>query len=96
MTKAVLKGVGIVLGIVLSVGLVLSAFYRFDFSGDGPLLTSRFSFLVFVRQIPKHAHWMVPFVLLTAAIIPARALQWRATLPKPVPFKERYHLVAIG
>ena len=91
-----LKVLALVLGGILSVGLVLSAFFKFDLSGKGPLLTRRFSFLNFIQDIPEHLPWFIPFVLLTAAIIPLRALQWQRTLPKKVPFRERYHMVAIG
>ena len=35
-------------------------------------------------------------MLLQASLIPLRAVQWQPTLSKPVPFRERYHLVAIG
>jgi glycosyltransferase 2 family protein len=96
MASKAVKVLGAAVGAVLSVVLVLSAFYRWDFTGAGPLLTSRFSLLTFIRQIPHHLGWMIPFILLTAAMVPLRAVQWGATLPAKVPFRERYHLVAIG
>jgi len=85
-----------IVGLVLSVGLLSTAFFRWNFSGEGPRLIPRFSFEKFVEDLPGHLVWLVPFMLLQAAIIPLRALQWQRTLYKRVPFRERYHLVAIG
>lgn len=93
--KVSLKAIGAVVGTVLSVLLISTVFVRWDLSG-GPLLTPRFSLGEFIRDVPQHLSWMVPFALLTAAVIPLRALQWQRTLQRHVPFKERYHLVAIG
>jgi glycosyltransferase 2 family protein len=93
--KAALKVVAAVLGAVISVLLVLTVFFTFDFS-QGLQLIPRFSVGKFVRELPRHLRWLVPFAMLTALIIPLRALQWQQTLRKRVPFKERYHLVAIG
>ncbi len=94
--RTTLKVLGTVLGVVVSVALVLSAFFRIHLSGDAPLLEPRFPLLRFLRDIPSHLPWLVPFVVLSAAVLPLRALQWQRTLSKPVPFRERYHVVAIG
>lgn len=88
-------GVGL-LGLAISAVLLLSVFFRWSPGGEGPLLVPRFDFGLFLANLPQHLDWVLPFILLTAAMIPLRALQWRATLPKRVPFRERYHLVAIG
>jgi uncharacterized protein (TIRG00374 family) len=85
-----------VVGVVLSAALISTAFFRWNLSEPGPLLVPRFSLGEFFRELPGHLPWLIPFLLLSASVIPLRALQWQRTLSKPVPFKERYHLVAIG
>jgi uncharacterized protein (TIRG00374 family) len=85
-----------VVGAVLTVALISTAFCRWNLSGPGPLLVPRFPLGDFFRELPGHMVWFIPFLLLSAAMLPLRALQWQRTLNKPVPFKERYHLVAIG
>jgi glycosyltransferase 2 family protein len=94
--KTLLKGLVAFVGLVVSIALIVAVFYRWDLSGKGPLLTSRFNFGQFIQKIPEHGHWLWGFVLLTAMIIPFRAVQWQATLQKQVPYRERYHFVAIG
>ncbi len=94
--KALLKAVLALVGVVLSVVLISTAFFRWNLGGPGPLLVPRFSFSEFFRELPGHLVWLIPFMLLSASIIPARAFQWQRTLQKQVPFQERYHLVAIG
>lgn len=89
------KFLSVVVGALLTVVLLLSAFYRFNL-GDGPLLIPRFSFKEFVQELPSHLDWLVVFIALTAAILPLRAVQWQRTLSKKVPLSERYHFVAIG
>jgi len=85
-----------VVGVVLSVGLVGSTFFRVGREDGRLTLTPRFDLSTFLADLPGQVVWLVPFILLSAAIIPLRALQWQATLPRPVPFRERYHLVGIG
>ncbi|MBI3183969.1 MAG: flippase-like domain-containing protein [Myxococcales bacterium] len=80
---------------MLSVVLIASVFFRVRLGG-GALLTPRFDFARFLSELPGHLGWIVPFALAAAAMLPLRALQWQATLPKPVSLRERYHLVAIG
>jgi len=82
--------------VALTSVLISTAFFRWNLRGEGPLLTPRFSFSDFFRDLPGHLDWLIVFVLLSASMIPLRAIQWQRTLSKPVPFKERYHLVAIG
>ncbi|XXF80346.1 lysylphosphatidylglycerol synthase transmembrane domain-containing protein [Myxococcaceae bacterium GXIMD 01537] len=94
--KTLLKALLALLGVVISAVLVSTAFFSWHLRGPGPLLVPRFSFSQFMRDLPGHLVWLIPFMLLSASIIPLRAVQWRYTLPKPVPFRERYHLVAIG
>ncbi|MET0402250.1 MAG: lysylphosphatidylglycerol synthase domain-containing protein, partial [Cystobacter sp.] len=93
--RTVLKVLAVGVGAVLSVFLVSSAFFRWSL-GPGPLLTPRFPLEQFVEDLPGHLPWLIPFLLLSAAILPLRAVQWQTTLSKPVPLRERYHLVAIG
>jgi hypothetical protein len=85
-----------VVGAGISAALISTAFYRWNLSGPGPLLVPRFPLGEFFRELPGHLVWLVPFLLLSAAVLPLRALQWQRTLSKRVPFKDRYHLVAIG
>ena len=94
--KALLKAVLALVGVVLSAVLLSTAFFRWNLKGPGPLLVPRFSLSDFVSDLPGHLVWLIPFMLLSAAIIPLRAAQWQRTLKKRVPFQERYHLVAIG
>ncbi len=85
-----------VVSVVLTVALLSTAFFRWNLRGPEPLLVPRFSLEKFFRELPGHLPWLIPFLLLSAAVLPLRALQWQRTLRKPVPFRERYHLVAIG
>lgn len=94
--RASLKALLVLVGVVLSVLLVSTAFFRWNLTRPGPLLEPRFSLEKFLRELPGHLVWLIPFMLLSASIIPLRALQWQRTLSKPVPFRERYHMVAIG
>ncbi|WP_338873847.1 lysylphosphatidylglycerol synthase transmembrane domain-containing protein [Myxococcus stipitatus] len=86
----------VVLGTLFSLVLLSTAFFRWNLRGPGPLLAPRFSFSDFIGDLPGHLVWLIPFVVLQGSVIPLRAVQWQSTLPKRVPFRERYHLVAIG
>lgn len=90
-----LKVLAVIVGVALSAFLVSSAFFHWNL-GPGPLLTPRFPLERFFADLPGHLVWLIPFMLLSAAILPLRAVQWQTTLSKPVPLRERYHLVAIG
>ncbi|MCY1021525.1 lysylphosphatidylglycerol synthase transmembrane domain-containing protein [Pyxidicoccus sp. MSG2] len=94
--RTLIKALLAVLGLVLSVFLLSTAFFRWNLHDAGPLLQPRFPLGEFVRALPGHLVWLVPFLLLQASVIPLRAVQWQSTLRRPVPLKERYHLVAIG
>lgn len=94
--RTVVKALLGAVGVCLTAVLVASVFFRFNLRGEGPLLAPRFPLRAFFGSIPGHLPWLVAFMLLSASIIPLRAIQWQATLPRRVPFKERYHLVAIG
>ncbi len=85
-----------VVGTVATVALMSTAFFKWSFKADEPLLTQRFPLGEFVRELPQHFGWLALFVLLSASMIPLRAVLWQKTLSAKVPFKERYHLVAIG
>jgi glycosyltransferase 2 family protein len=91
-----LRILGAVVGVTLTAILVSTAFFYWDLGGEGPLLTPRFSIGDLVSDFPSHLDWLVFFVLLTASIIPLRAVQWQRTLAQAVPFRVRYHMVAIG
>jgi uncharacterized protein (TIRG00374 family) len=95
-SRVLLKVLVGILGAVLSAVLISTAFFHWNLRGGGPLLVPRFPLGEFFRELPGHLVWLVPFMLLEASIIPLRALQWQQTLQRKVPFRERYHLVAIG
>jgi hypothetical protein len=96
MRRTHLKVLGGAVGLVLTSILISTAFFRWNLAGHGPLLIPRFSLQEFVQDLPGHLDWLVPFALLTASVIPLRAVQWQRTLARKVPFAERYHIVAIG
>ncbi len=91
-----LKTLLALLGVAISAVLLSTVFFQWSFDGVGPMLTPRFSLRDFASDLPQHLTWMLPFILLSAAIIPLRAVQWQRALKKKVPLSERYHLVAIG
>lgn len=95
MHRTHLKVLGGALGLLLTALLISTVFFRWNLGGQ-PLLVPRFSGRDFFRDLPGHLDWLVPFALLTASLIPLRAIQWQRTLSRKVPFTERYHLVAIG
>ncbi|WP_163998398.1 lysylphosphatidylglycerol synthase transmembrane domain-containing protein [Pyxidicoccus caerfyrddinensis] len=94
--RTLIKALLAALGLVLSVVLLSTAFFKWNLRGAGALLQPRFPLDEFVRALPGHLVWLLPFLLLQASVIPLRAVQWQSTLRRPVPLKERYHLVAIG
>ena len=94
--KTHLKVLGGILGVCLTAVLISSVFFHWNLSGKAPLLTPRFSFAKFIHDLPHHVPWLLAFMALSASLIPLRAVQWQRTLSKRVPFKERYHTVAIG
>jgi uncharacterized protein (TIRG00374 family) len=94
--RAWLKGLLILVGVVVSVFLISTAFFRWNVGEPGPLLVPRFSLRRFFRELPGQLVWLIPFMLLSASIIPLRAVQWQRALGRAVPLRERYHLVAIG
>ena len=77
-------------GTLISLSLVALVFVRVGFPGHLTLAS------LFLEQLPKQWRWLLPFALLSASMLPSRALQWQAALEKKVPLRERYHLVAIG
>jgi hypothetical protein len=91
-----IQGIGGGLGLVLSLLLASTAFVHWSWASGALHVEPRFSFGLFVRTVPHQLYWLLPFMILSAAIIPLRAMQWQRTLSRPVPFSERYHLVAIG
>lgn len=95
--KVSLKTLGVVVGVVLTVLMVASVFFKFNLHGGAHhLLEPRFTLHNFFSQLPHHLKWLIPFAVLSFLMLPLRALQWQTTLQKKVPFNERYHMVAIG
>lgn len=76
--------------------LILLVFFRIEWA-DGPALVPRFDLGTFVRGLPAHARWLVPFAVLTATLPALRALVWRAAVPAPPPsVADAYHATAMG
>jgi glycosyltransferase 2 family protein len=73
-------------GAALTCGVALAAlaFFRVEWRG-GPVLTPRFDLAAFVRRLPEHRRWLVPFMAVTALLSAWRALVWRLVLPAPPP-----------
>ncbi|MFZ5472254.1 MAG: lysylphosphatidylglycerol synthase transmembrane domain-containing protein [Myxococcota bacterium] len=94
--KSVTKAVLAVVGTLVSLLLIATVFVEIRLSGPGPLWQPRFHLGHFFAELPKHLPWLLAFMALTASMVPARALQWQTALFHPVPFRERYHFVAIG
>ena len=85
-----------VVGVVVSAALLSTVFFRWSLAGGALSLTPRFPLERFWAELPSQLPWLLPFIACSAAIIPLRALQWQEALPRKVPFRERYHLVAIS
>lgn len=86
-----------VAGLVLSTVLMGTAFFKPRIVDGALSLTPRFTIGAWIHDLPSHLPWVAAFALLTASIIPLRALQWRFTLGERAPaFGQRYHAVAIG
>jgi hypothetical protein len=87
----------VVVGALLSAGLIAFAFYRPEIA-DGTLrLTPRFSIGRWVAALPTHMPWVLPFMGLTATLPLLRALVWKRTIPEPVPsLRARFHALALG
>ena len=67
-----LKVLAVIVGVALSAFLVSSAFFHWNL-GPGPLLTPRFPLERFFADLPSHLVWLIPFMLLSAAILPLRS-----------------------
>lgn len=84
-------------GLAASAAIAASAFVRVQRTAAGFALTPRFALGPWVNDLQNHLPWALTFGLLTASVIPLRALQWRFTLgPRPPGFLARYHAIAIG
>lgn len=94
--RTALKALGAALGVGLSLVLFSGVFFKPEYSGGRFEVSPRFPVVDFFRAIPHSLPWLLPFTLLAALVLPLRALQWQKTLPREVPWRERYHLVAIG
>lgn len=85
------------LGACLSAVLIGTAFFKPSLADGHLSLAPRFAIGTWTADLPSHLPWVAAFALLTAAIIPLRAIQWRHTLGERAPgFRHRYHSVAIG
>ena len=79
--KALLKAVLALVGVVISAVLLSTAFFKWNLKGPGPMLVPRFSLGDFVKDLPGHLVWLIPFMLLSAAIIPLRGAPSRSACP---------------
>ncbi len=84
-------------GLAASIAIAGSAFFRIHRTAAGLALAPRFALGAWAANLQSHLPWAAGFALLTACVIPLRALQWRFTLgPHPPGFFARYHAIAIG
>lgn len=86
----------LVTGVLITALLASTAFFDWHLHGGAPLLTPRFSPREFLHALGSNLDWLVAFLLLSTSMLPLRALQWQRTLPRKVPFSERWHFVNIG
>jgi len=85
------------LGMAASTALAASAFFHVRLAGGRLALAPRFALGAWASDLPRHLPWVGAFALLTATLLPLRALQWRFALGPGAPgFLSRYHAVAIG
>jgi hypothetical protein len=88
--------VALVVGACLGLLLVLLTFYKPRLDG-GLRLVPRFDLGDWLRDLPSHLGWVIPYVVLTATLPALRALVWKLLLPAPPPrFRDVYHSVALG
>lgn len=86
----------VAVGVAAGAALVALVFVRVSWDG-GPVFRPRFDLGEFVRGLPEHAGWLVPFVLLAACLPALRALVWREVVPPPPPrTADAYHATALG
>lgn len=92
--KTVRVAVGAI-GALVSLALIALVFFRIDIQ---PVrLVARFSISAWIAELPGHLIWVLPFLVLTAALAPLRAALWGATLPTPVPaYGTRLLAIALG
>lgn len=83
------------LGALISLALIGLVFFRLE--TDPLRLIARFSISDWLTDLPAHLGWVLPFLLLTAALAPLRAALWGTTLPRPVPsYGSRLLAIALG
>ena len=88
------------LGLSASAALILWVFFEVRL-GPPVRLQPRFALGAWLSALPSHfgayVVWLIPFLLLTAALAPLRAVLWGTTLPRPVPsFGTRLLSIALG
>jgi hypothetical protein len=86
---------------LLSAVLAALAFFRVSISHGALAVHPRFDFYQWVKELPSHLPWVVPFVALTATLAALRAIVWGETLPDapgtPHPrWRSRFHALALG
>jgi hypothetical protein len=94
--RRALKWAAAVVGVGITLALGSTAFVTWTLDGTALLATPRFSSRQFLDVLEGHMGWVIAFLLLSALILPLRAVQWQRTLEQQVPFTERWHLVNIG
>ncbi len=91
-----LKVLGLCLGVLLTVLLGSTAFFDWSLHGGELSLSPRFSAHEFLQALSGNLGWVLIFLVLSASMLPLRAIQWQRTLEKPVPLSERWHFVNMG
>jgi uncharacterized membrane protein YbhN (UPF0104 family) len=86
----------VAIALALGALLVSLVFFRVGWSGR-PTFTPRFELHGFVGRLPAHLRWLAAFAALSALLPAARALVWRAVIPRPPPrYPDAFHATALG
>lgn len=86
----------VILALAAGVALAGLVFFRVGWEG-GLTLAPRFDLGAFVRHLPEHRGWLVPFAALTALQPAWRGLVWRRLAPAPAPpFTAFWSATALG
>ena len=83
-------------GILITALLIGGVFFRIDAS-PSVRIVPRFAMSQWLAALPSHLPWVVPMLVLAAALPAVRAWLWGATLRRPVPrYGTRFVAIALG
>jgi glycosyltransferase 2 family protein len=86
----------VVAGILVTALLIAGVFFRVDTSPSLSIVP-RFAMSQWLAALPSHLPWVVPMLMLAAALPFVRAWLWGTTLRRPAPrFATRFVAVALG